>query len=105
MTREQPKNTTYDAASFTVATAQTNRDIKANVTDLWKSFTDARFMRISTDQTITIRLNSTANAGIVMTSSESPREFTRSDEGLIITNLYVTNASGSTANMKVELYQ
>ena len=105
MTREQPKNDRYDAASFTVATGQTNRDIKVNVTDLWKNFTDARFMRITTDQTITIRLNSVDNPGIVMTATESPRKFTRQEEWMVITNLYVTNASGSTANMKVELYQ
>lgn len=105
MTREQPKNTKYDAASFTVATGQTNRDIKANVPALWNNFTDARFMRITTDNTITIRLNSTSNPWIVMTSTESPRKFTRQEEGMIIENIYITNASWNTANIKVELYQ
>lgn len=105
MTREQPKNTKYDAASFTVATGQTNRDIKANEADLWKNFADARFMRITTDQTVSIRLNSTSNPAIVMTATESPRKFTRAEEGIVITNIYITNTSGSTANIKVELYQ
>lgn len=58
---EQPKNTVYDAVSTTVATGQTNRDMKANNVTLWANFTDARFMRITTDQTITIRLNATTN--------------------------------------------
>lgn len=98
-------NTEYDAASFTVATGQTNRDIKANEASLWNNFADARFMRITTDQTVSIRLNSTSNPAIVMTATESPRKFTRSEEGIVITNIYITNASGSTANMKVELYQ
>lgn len=40
-----------------------------------------------------------------MTATESPRKFTRLEEGMVITNIYVTNASGSTANIKVELYQ
>ncbi len=98
-------NSKYDAASFTVATGQTNRDIKANVATLWSNFADARFMRITTDQTISIRLNSTSNPAIVMTASESPRKFTRTEEGIVITNIYITNASGNTANMTVELYQ
>lgn len=61
MTREQPKNDKYDAATIAVATGQTNRDIKANEALLWNNFTDARFMRLTTDQTITVRLNSTSN--------------------------------------------
>lgn len=39
-----------------------------------------------------------------MTSSESPKKWTRAEQGIKITNIYVTNASGSTANMKIELY-
>lgn len=94
----------YDAVSTTVATGQTNRDMKANNADLFKNLDEATFCRITTDQTITIRFNSTSNPGIVMTSSESPRKWTRAEEGLKITNIYVSNASGSTANMKIELY-
>jgi hypothetical protein len=102
---EITRNTVYDAVSTTVATGQTNRDMKANESSLWKAFSDARFMRITTDQTITIRLNSTSNPGIIMTSSESPRKFVRDEEGMVITNVYITNASGSVANIKMELYQ
>ena len=71
--RDQPKNTVYDAVSTTVATWQTDRDMKANNATLFKNFSDARFMRIVTDQTITIKLNSVAMPGIVMTATESPR--------------------------------
>jgi len=105
MTREQPKNDKYDAATIAVATGQTNRDIKANEPLLWNNFTDARFMRLTTDQTITVRLNSTSNPWILITSSESPMVFNRQDQGMVITNIYVTNASGSTANMKIFLSQ
>lgn len=97
-------NTVYDAVSTTVATGQTNRDMKANNATLFANVTTARFMRITTDQTITIRLNSTSNPWIVMTATESPRKFTRWEESMAISNFYVTNASGSTANIKVELY-
>ena len=97
-------NTTYDAVSTTVVTGQTNRDMKANNATLFANVDQARFVRITTDQTVTLRFNSATNPWIIMTSSESPRKFTRAEEGLIVTNIYVTNASWSTANMKFELY-
>lgn len=97
-------NTTYDAVSTTVAAAQTNRDMKANETALFRNVDRARFLRLTTDQTITIRFNSTTMPGISMTSTESPRTWKRTDESLEITNIYITNASGSTANIKAELY-
>lgn len=97
-------NTTYDAVSTTVVTGQTNRDMKANNATLFANVDQARFVRITTDQTVTLRFNSTTNPWIIMTASESPRKFTRAEEGLIVTNIYVTNASWSTANMKFELY-
>ncbi len=97
-------NTRYDAISTTVATGQTNRDMKANNATLFANVDRARFMRITTDQTITIRLNSTDMPWIVMTATESPRKFTRIEESMEITNIYVTNASWSTANIKIELY-
>jgi hypothetical protein len=54
-------NTTYDAVSTTVATGQTNRDMKANNADLFKNVDKARFCRITTDQTVTIRFNANTN--------------------------------------------
>lgn len=86
-------NTRYDAVSTTVATGQTNRDMKANNATLFLNVTNARFCRITTDQTITIRFNSTDNPGIIMTATESPRKWTRTEEGMVINNVYVTNAS------------
>jgi len=91
----------YEAGSFTVATGQTNRDIRANEPTLWKSINQATAVRISTDQTVTLRFNDATYWPIVMTSSQSPMMFDR----VRVSNLYVTNASGSTANMKIEIYQ
>lgn len=97
-------NKTYDAVSTTVANGQTNRDMKANNATLFDNVTDARFVRITTDQTVSIRFNAATAPAIVMTATESPRKITRSEEGLVITNIFVTNASWSEANMKFELY-
>jgi len=46
-------NETYDAVSTTVATGQTNRDMKTNNATLFANVDKARFCRIVTDQTIT----------------------------------------------------
>lgn len=73
-------NEKYDAVSTTVATGQTNRDMKANNATLFANVDKARFCRITTDQTVTIRFNSTSNPGIVMTSTESPRTWIRAEE-------------------------
>lgn len=94
----------YDAVSTTVATGQTNRDMAANNATLFANVTEANYCSITTDQTITVRFNSTSMPWIVITSSESPKKWTRWEQGLKISNIYVTNASWSTANMKIELY-
>lgn len=94
----------YDAVSTTVATGQTNRDMKANETSLFKNLTEANFCSITTDQTISIRFNDTSMPAIVMTATESPKKWTRAEQGLKIKNVFITNASWSTANIKLELY-
>ena len=70
----------YDAVSTTVANAQTNRDMKANNATLFKNVTEASTCSIITDQTISIRFNSTAMPAIVMTATESPKKRQRAVE-------------------------
>jgi len=93
-------NTVYDAVSTTVATGQTNRDMKANNATLFSNISQANKCVISTDQAITLRFNTTSMPAIVMAATESPKVI----DSLNIKNIYVTNASWSTANMKIELY-
>ena len=90
----------YDAATITVANGQTNRNIKSNESDLFNTVPEANKTIISTDVTITIRLNDNTNWAIVMTSTESPKVF---DAGKV-SNLFITNASWGAATVKVELY-
>jgi endonuclease YncB( thermonuclease family) len=53
----QTDNARYDAVSTTVATGETNRDMKANNPTIFLNVSDARYMSITTSQTITVRLN------------------------------------------------
>lgn len=92
----------YDAASFSVTHATTNYDVKSNQTNLFKEITVPTCVRLITDQTITIRLNSTSSAPITMTASESP--WADIFDHLKVNNIYITNTSWATANIEIRLF-
>ena len=88
-------NVVYDNAEFTVANGLSDVDKSA----IFSNVTLARYCEIRTDQTITVKLNSTSNDSITIASSDSPYAL----NNLEITTLYVTNNSGSIANVKIRL--
>ena len=92
----------YNNAEFTVANATTNYNVASNQTNLFGGASSIvsipYFIRIMTDQTITVKLNSTDNDAITITSSSSPFVL---DETIEVQNIFVTNNSGATANVKV----
>jgi len=94
-------NGSYDAAEFTVSTATTNYDVDSNQAALWNNITSPAYVNIRTDQTITIRLNDSSYPAITVTSTDSPLIF---ENGLPIENIYITNSSGSTANIKIFMF-
>ena len=55
---------------------------------------------IRTDKALTIRLNSATNPAITVNEYESPFHLKLDIE---ITNIYITNTSGSTANIRIFL--
>jgi len=95
----------YDSSEFQVTTATTNYDVAAKQAS-WlaniKGYASGRCgaLDIITDQTITVRFNKTTNPAITITSTESPARF----EDLAIANVYISNASGSTASIKLRQY-
>ena len=94
-------DTVYDFVnSFAVADATTNYDLDTQQTDAFKNVPKAWLIIIWTDQDVTIRFNSTSNPAIAVPADESPFEF---KDIIAVTNIYITNASGSTANIKVML--
>ena len=93
----------YDNAEFSVANATTDYDVAANQTNLFGGATSTTgicmyFIRIVTDQTITVKLNSTGDDSITVTSSMSPLVL---DEVIEVRNIYITNNPGFTANVKI----
>lgn len=94
-------NGTYDAAEFQVSTATTNYDVESNQSALWNNIEAPAYFNFRTDQTVTIRLNDTSNPAITVASTDSPFII---QSGLPVTNVYITNTSGSTANIKIFMY-
>ena len=93
----------YDNAEFTVANATTNYNVKTNQANLFggadsDAGLNVYYVRIVTDQTVTVRFNSTSNDAITITSSQSPFVM---DEIIEVENIFITNNSGSTANMRI----
>jgi hypothetical protein len=93
----------YDNAEFVVANTTVNYDVKSNQTNLFGGVSSnvgqvAYFIRISTDQTVTLRFNDTGQDAITLTSSMSPMIL---DNTIEVSNIYITNNSGSNANVKV----
>ena len=92
----------YDNAEFAVATATSDYDVKANQSNLFggdDSFIALPyFIKIVTDQTITVKLNEIINDSITITSSNSPFML---DELIEVRKIFITNNSGNTANIKI----
>ena len=98
---EAPFGTVYDSAESSITNGQTNYDIRANFTGAFVNVRKARSCIIRTDQTVTVRFNSTASAAI--TIDEGRIEINR-EMGFEIGDIYITNASGATANIKILLF-
>jgi len=94
----------YESIEFNLATATTDYNLDTNQATFLSVFGPGNVhevfpsqVEIRTDQTITIKLNSTGNHAITIAATDSP--FTI--KGIEITNMFISNASGSTAAIKL----
>jgi len=87
----------YDSMEFTLATASTNYDVRSNVTGAFVNHDYYTTINIRSDKNLTIRFNDTANGAITIVSG---RPFELNDL-MKIDQIYVTNASGDTAAIKM----
>lgn len=93
-------NGIYDWAEFTLANGQTNYDVKANVATLFSNIATARKIVIWSTKNITVRFNRTTFPAIKLDAVASPMEM---KELIEAKNIYLTNASGSDATIRVLL--
>src|SRR3990167_6992494 len=87
---------TYEASSFNVSNNTTDYDVDVQG-KAFQNRTWANYVKIWTDQTITVKLNSTGNDAITVTTTDSPFVV----DWLEVNAIYITNASGSTAAIKL----
>ena len=98
----------YENVEFNLTTAQTDYDLDSeqatflaffgagNVVERYPSWAEIR-----TNATISIKLNSTSNHSVTIASTDSPYVIA----GISISNIYITNASGGTAAIKIRLQE
>jgi hypothetical protein len=87
----------YDSAEFTFANGLSDYDVKANQSASFKNCPIYTTINVRSDKAVSIKLNATTNPAITI-QANIPMEL---DNLMEITNIYLTNASGDTANIKI----
>ena len=93
---------TYEASQFTVNNGVSNYDVKTTAS-MFESVTQAHFTEIRTTQDISVKLNSTSNNSIQIASTDSPYSINPGNLGLIVRNVYISNASGVNSTVDIAL--
>ena len=88
----------YDNVAFAVGNGVSDYNVSTNQASLWSNIVAPTYVSIRTDQTITIKLNSDSNADITVSGADSPFSL---DGLLAVSNIYITNSSGSVANVEI----
>lgn len=88
----------YDSAEFTVANGTSNYNVAANQAAAFSRVTTAQSFVLRIDQPVTINLNTTSDPAITVQTIDSPFQLTTA-----LNNLFITNNSGSTVNVKLIL--
>jgi hypothetical protein len=92
----------YDSIEFQVTTATTDYNVKTTQATSFKNAPIAHSIVIRTDQTVTVKLNASTNTAFTVSRGEGSFTITR-NMGIEVTNLFITNVSGNTANIKIFL--
>lgn len=95
-------NGAYDFAQFTLNTGTTDYNVKTNQATLFVNIPIASNVFIWSDQNISFKFNGTIYTAIPLNvgNGESPYE----GKGiLLVGNIYLTNSSGTNANIKILL--
>lgn len=95
-------NGVYDYATFTLSTGTSDYDIKLNQALLFLNIPNATKIFIWSNQNISFKFNRTGNPAIPLDVGNGESPFEGKD---IFTafNIFITNASGSTATIKILL--
>lgn len=95
-------NGAYDFAQFNLNTGTSDYDVKSNQSALFQNIIVAKKCFIWSNQNISFKFNSTIYTAIPLDigNGESPYE---GKDIFLVKNIFITNASGSTATIKILL--
>lgn len=93
----EPLGDAYDSMEFTLANALSDYNVRSNVTGAFENMGHYTTINIRSDQNITAKLNASTNRAVTVERNK-PFEL---DNLLFITNIFLSNTSGSTANVKI----
>lgn len=88
----------YDHDTFQVANGQVDFDVKLNRANLFKNILKAGKVTIQFDQNISFKFNNTNMPAVEVYSVEQYLELA---DKLSVSNIFITNNSGQTANIRV----
>lgn len=91
--------TAYDSAEFAVANLAADYNVASNQAAAFNRVPTANTITIRTDHNISVKLNSTSDPAITIATVDSPFVLTN----IPVSNLFITNNSGSAANVKLIL--
>lgn len=91
----------YDYASFTLTNGQSNYNVKSNQANLFANVPIATKMIIDTTQALTFKFNRTTYQAIAFNLTDTPSEYINK---LNIFNLFLSNASGFDATVRIWLF-
>ena len=94
---QNPLGRLYDSMEFTLANGISDYDVRANVTGAFENLPTYTTINIRTDQNLTLKVNSDGYRAMTIVDNR-PFEL---DNLMEIVEMYITNASGSTANIKI----
>jgi hypothetical protein len=90
----------YDYAEFTVGNGVSDYDVRTNQSSLFKNCSSAWLVQLSFNKNISVKFNSTDMPSISLGYEVSPAEWR---DILKVTNIYITNSSGSSVIVKALL--
>lgn len=93
----------YDWATFTLNNGVSAYNVKSNQANLFLNIPIAKNTFIWSTQDIVIQFNNTANAPIIFAAQSDGENPFEGRGFLLVSNIYLTNSSGSNATIKILL--
>jgi hypothetical protein len=92
---------TYDWVEFSLPSGSSDYNVLVNQSGLFNRVPFAGIVVIETSVNITVKFNNTGNQAVKLDAGASPMELVKK---MNIRNIFLTNISGTTANIRIWLF-